>query len=108
MLKEMWDKAHKGTAKDVVRHEIDDWFAEFEKNFEVLTRMIMDVDELAALRLAFPDEFQTASASEMIESGRKGGPLKMGRLRTAVVFASRNSLEWVELLGDKGTRVQKI
>jgi hypothetical protein len=108
MLKEMWDKAPEGTAKDVVSHEIADWFAEFEKNFEVLTRMTMDVDEFSALRLAFSDEFETATAFEIIESRRKGGPLKMGRLWTAEVFVSRSSLEWVELLGDKGTKVQKI
>jgi hypothetical protein len=112
VLKELWGDGVAVDAVELVERQkrvgskIADWFAEFEKNNEVLVRMVMNVDEFASLRLAMRDEFKNVTIDEMVESGRRGGPLKMGTLWTAEMFVA--NLEWVELLGDQGKKIQKI
>ena len=114
MLKELW--GNPVTPDEIAESRkrtsggIADWFAEFEKNNEVLARSVMDSHEFACLRLAMGDEFNSLTASELIESSRcrnNTQSIKMGVLWTAEVYVTPG-LEWVELTGLNGTKIQKL
>jgi hypothetical protein len=114
MLKEIW--GNPVTPDEITESRnrtssvIADWFAELEKNNEVLARIVMDSQEFASLRLAMGDEFKSSTASELIESSccrNNTKSIKMGVLWTAEVYVTPG-LEWVELMGLNGTKIQKL
>jgi hypothetical protein len=115
MLKELWGDGIAANAEELserrkrVQDRVAHWFSEFEVKNEVLIRMIMDVDEYASLRLGMVDEFKSCTTEELLPQGKKGsGLIRLGQLWTAEVYVTRYFMEWVELLGDKGTKVQKM
>jgi hypothetical protein len=117
MLKELWGEGIAADDKEIserirrVSSKIADWFAEFESKNEVLVRIILDVDEYAALRLGMGDEFKACDAEKLLsQKGKYGGPkpLMFGTLWTAEVYVVRHSMEWVELTGLNGTKIQKL
>ena len=68
----------------------------------------MDTHEYAALRLGVVDEFKPLSTDELLKQGKRGsGALKFGILWTAEVYVVRGK-DFTELLGNKGTKVQKL
>lgn len=114
MLKELWGNPK--TSEEIVESRkrtsgvIADWFAGFEKNSELLSRIVMDSQEFASLRLAMGPEFESSTASELIEDGFRRNntrSIKMGVLWTAEVYVTLG-LEWVELVGSKGMKVQVV
>ena len=114
MLKELWGNPvmpdEIAESRKRTSGGIADWFAEFEKNNEVLVRIVMDSHEFACLRLAMGDEFNSLTGSELIESSRRRNnthSIKMGVLWTAEVYVTPD-LEWVELTGLNGTKIQKL
>ena len=110
MLTELWDAA--GSTEERckrVSSKIADWFAEYESKGEILVRIFTGTDEFSALCLAMKDEFVTCLSEELLEQGKKGhGAIKIGVLWTAEVFVIRADMSWVELLGNKGTKMQKV
>lgn len=108
MISKIWNEAPREQAKKLVSSKVADWFAEYEKNGEILVRIVMNADEYAALILSMGSEIEILSSEEILEGNGGSSSLKMGRIWTADVFATRDSVEWIELLGDKGTKIQKI
>jgi 5'-deoxynucleotidase YfbR-like HD superfamily hydrolase len=114
MLKELWDDGiaieENGTSarRRRVSDKVADWFKEFESNGEVLIRILLNADEYACLRLGMLNEFKALCPEDLIKQTIKGrGPICFGKVWTADIFVCQ-SLEWVELLGDKGTKIQKM